>query len=255
MRIAYPIRTCDSVYNFWNSTRIVGCDKAAIVTTCVNSLLKSIASFDHEPIISFHDDNSSHQTLDMIQELCHNYNLKYEIINTEPKHNFISQYEWLVNQEFDYAYCVEDDYLHRKNAIYDMVEMISSLKFVQPIDYAIYPFNNPHRYASFEALYPSYIVKGSNQYWRSLFHSTHTFFISKKCFVDNIDVMRNQAYNWHINGSFEDRTINNVWRKQDTMLFCPMDSLAYHIADCSQEDKLSDWHTLWDENNVSTKHI
>jgi hypothetical protein len=255
MKIAYPIRTCDSVFNFWNSTRIVDCDKATIVTTCVNSLLNSIAAFDHEPVISFHDDNSSEQTLDTIQELCHQYNLKYELFHTESKHNFISQYEWLVDQEFDYVYCVEDDYLHKTNAIHDMAEMIQFLNYIVPKDYAIYPFNNPHRYANFQSLYPSYIVKGPNQYWRSLFHSTHTFFISRKCFTDNIHIMREQSYNWHVNGAVEDSTINKVWHEQNTMLFCPMHSLAYHIADESQKDNFTDWRLLWNENNVSSKHI
>lgn len=250
MRIAYPIRTCDSVYNFWQSQRFIMVDKPTITTTCINSLLKSIASFDHEPIISFHDDNSSQQTLDTIQELCHQYKLKYEIFHTEPKQNFISQYNWIIDQDFDYVYCVEDDYLHREKCMHDMVEMIQFLNYIMPKDYAIYPFNNPHRYSSFEQLYPSYIVKGPNQYWRSIFHSTHTFFVSKQCFVDNIDIMRVQAHNWHINGSVEDDTINHVWRKQDTMLFCPMDSLAYHIADESQEDNFTDWKSLWNQNTL-----
>lgn len=250
MRILYPVRTCDSVYNFWDSTRFVDCDKATVVATCVNSLLKSIVSFDHEPILSFHDDNSSKRTLEAIQDLCHQHKLKYEIFHTEPKRNFISQYNWTVDQDFDYVYCVEDDYLHRENAIHDMVEMIGILNYITPKDYAIYPFNNPHRYASFDQLYPSYIVKGSNQYWRSILHSTHTYLISKKCFVDNIDIMRVQAYNWHIDSSLEDETINHVWRKQDTMLFSPMKSLAYHIADSSQEDNFDNWRELWNQNTI-----
>lgn len=250
MRIAYPIRTCDSNYNYWNAQRFVDCDKAIIVKTCVGSLLKSIAAFDHEPVISFHDDNSSKETLDYLQDLCHELHLKYEVFHTDHKHNFISQYDWTVDQDFDFVYCVEDDYLHQVNAVHDMVEMIQFLQFVRPLDYAIYPFNNPHRYASFDQFYPSYIVKGPNQYWRSLFHSTHTFFISKRCFVSNIDIMRTQAYNWHLDGSIEDNTINKVWREQNTMLFSPINSLAYHIADKSQEDNLSDWETLWNKNLI-----
>lgn len=250
MRIAYPIRTCDSVQNYWNVKRFIDCDKTTIIATCINSLLKSIVEFDHDPVISFHDDNSSQKTLDTLQELCHQYGLKYEIFYTESKQNFVSQYEWLTNQDFDYVYCIEDDYLHKKNAIQDMLDMIDHLKGIMLKDYAIYPFNNPHRYASFEAMYPSYIVKGPNQYWRSLFHSTHTFLISKDCFVSNIDIMRTQAYNWHVNGAIEDDTINQVWRKQDTMLFCPMDSLAFHMADKSQEDNFSDWRRLWNSNTI-----
>lgn len=245
LKLAIPIRT-SGVYNFWNSKRYVSDDKGLITRTCIKSLATSIAAAKNITYnISVHDDNSDEYTLNSIHESFHEHGLKYELFHTQPQGNFISQYEWTVLQEFDYLYNVEDDYLHYPAAIYDMIDMVDYMKRFQPYDYAIYPFNNPHRYQSFAALYPSYIVKGPHQYWRSLLHSTHTFLISKKCFVDNIDIMKDQAYTWHIDAAVEDESINLVWKKQDTMLFCPMQSLAFHMTDVTQKPDFDDWQTLW----------
>jgi hypothetical protein len=60
--------------------------------------------------------------------------------------------------------------------------------------------------------------------------------------------MKKQAYTWASNGAFEDTTINNIWRSEDVILFTPLESLAYHLADKTQEDTLYNWKQLWDDN-------
>lgn len=253
MKIAVAVRTCTSVFNYWNDIRIVDCSKSTVTLTCLNSLLKSIASSDHEFVFSVHDDNSFDEDLNKFGLLCQDYNISGELINCPSKGNFISQYEWCKIQEVDYIYCVEDDYLHQESAINDMIDMINFLKEFNPGDYAIFPFNCPHRYTPFQNLYPSYIVQGPKQYWRSAFNSTHTFFVSKECFTQNNEIMKYQAYNWHINGACEDTSINKIWRNQETMLFTPLESLAIHIANTSQLEPFFDWQSLWRKNQVSNK--
>ena len=248
MKIAYAIRTCSSVYNYWNSSRMIDADKPTILLTCVNSLLKSIAGSGHDYVLSFHDDTSDPQVIDTLKKLCDNHGLAYQFYFNDRGGNFISQYEWCTKQDADYIYCVEDDYLHKPQAIKDMVAVIDYLKTLQPIEYAVHPFNCPHRYSSFESLYPSYIIAGPNQYWRSCFHSTHTFFVSVQTFRVYDSIMRDQAYNWFNTASVEDKTINQIWRDQQTMLFTPLSSLAFHIADRSHQDPYEPWYNLWQEN-------
>lgn len=250
MKIALALRTCSSTYNYWpnHETRIIDTDKQTILLTCLNSLLKSIKASGHEIIFSIHDDSSSDQVINSIGELCSKYGISGDLINSNKLGNFISQYEWLKKQDCDYIYCVEDDYLHRENAIKDMMGMIDHLKQFKAGEYAIFPFNCAHRYTTFESLYLSYIVKGPNQYWRSCLHSTHTFFISKNAFDKYDNIMKKQAYTWASNGAFEDTTINNIWRSEDVILFTPLESLAYHLADKTQEDTLYNWKQLWDDN-------
>jgi hypothetical protein len=240
------------VYNYWKDidNRIIDADKQTISLTCLNSLLKSIAVSGHEVVFSIHDDTSPDNVIESMGMLCQQYDISGELINSGALGNFKSQYEWLKKQDCDYVYCVEDDYLHETSAINDIVNMIAYLKEFNPGDYAVFPFNCPHRYASFEMLYPSYVVKGPTQYWRSSFHSTHTFFMSKESFTRYDNIMQEQAYTWATNAAIEDTTINKVWQEQKTMLFTPLKSLAYHLSDPTQEDKLGNWQQLWDQNKI-----
>jgi hypothetical protein len=251
MKIAVALRTCDSVFSSWGSERFVDGSKATVILTCLNSILKSIKQSSHEIIFSIHDDNSSDYSLNKIEELCNSFNIKTQIFNTEKQRNFYSQYQWVKGIDCDYVYCVEDDYLHYSNALDTMVSTCDELKTFIPSEYAIYPFNNPHRYASPDMLYPSYILKRPDGYWRSSFHSTHTFFISKKSFTDYDGIMQYQADRWPALSATEDKTINNIWHKQEVKLITPLNSLAFHLADKTQEDTLSNWQQLWNDNLIN----
>lgn len=248
MKVAIALRTCDSVANYWNTERAVKATKPEIVLTCLNSLAKSIKLSKHEIIFSIHDDNSSATTIKQIANICINFNIKTDFYNCEKLSNFKSQYRWVEHQECDYIYCVEDDYLHTTNAIDNMVEICEHMQTFLPGEYAVYPFNNPHRYNSSDMLYPSYIIRGKDRYWRSSFHSTHTFFISKNIFLKNKKIMEFQAYEWPSLNAIEDNTINKIWREQEVRLLCPLNSIAYHLADKTQEDDLNDWKKIWEDN-------
>jgi hypothetical protein len=253
MKIAIALRTCGKVFNYWtaDNTRMVDVDKETLILTCLNSLLKSISECNHDVAFSIHDDSSSEELLTKMGELCSKHNVPGDLINSGKLGNFKTQYEWLKKQDCDYVYCIEDDYLHRPNAITDMIEFVISLNEFNSGEYAIFPFNCPHRYSHFQQLYPSYIIKGPKQYWRSCVHSTHSFFISKKAFKKYDDIMKFQAYNWGTNADWiEDSTINKIWRDQEVMMFTPLQSLAYHLADKSQEDPFDNWQQLWSDNLV-----
>lgn len=64
-------------------------------------------------------------------------------------------------------------------------------------------------------------------------------------------IMKFQAYNWGTSADWiEDSTINKVWKEQKLMMFTPLKSLAYHLADRTQEDPFDDWQQLWRDNLV-----
>jgi hypothetical protein len=250
VKIAIGLRTCGTVFNYWNNQeRIVDVDKETLILTCLNSLLKSIKYSSHEIVFSIHDDSSSDTLLGKMNKLCQNYGISYDLINSGQLKNFQTQYDWINKQNCDYVYCVEDDYLHKLFAIDDMVSMCEHMKVLLPSEYAVYPFNNPHRYTSFDMLYAVYVLKGPKGYWRSSFHSTHTFFITKKAFVQYDDIMKFQSYNWATDADWlEDSTINKIWHEQQVKLMSPINSLAYHMADKTQEEPFDDWKQLWYEN-------
>jgi len=248
MKIAVALRTCASVFNYWDSTRIVDADKATILLTCLQSLLRSITKSKHEVIFSIHDDMSDISVIHAMELLCNQYKVPYELINSGRHNNFKTQYEWIKNQEYDYVYCVEDDYLHDDNAIDEMIDGIENAYKIDPGVYAVFPFNCPHRYYSLGDIYPSYILRSQNNYWRSAIQSTHTFFVSKKVFDAFDDIMKFQAYNWPDTSAVETSTINRVWVEQNVRLITPIKSLAYHLADSTQEETVFDWKSIWYKN-------
>lgn len=254
MQIAIGLRTCSSVENYWNTQRFVNASKSTLILTCLNSLLKSIKRCildGHYVQFSIHDDNSDNETIDKMMDLCFEHGIPVEFFYTDKHRNFMSQYEWLQQQKFDYAYCVEDDYLHKEYALTDMINMCQNMRELVKLDgdFAVYPFNNPHRYNSFEMMYPSFILEGEKCYWRSILHSTHTFFVPKIAWDKYNEIMKYQADVWPSNDCFEDNTINKIWHEQFIKLICPMDSLAYHLADDSQKDRFGNWKILWERNH------
>jgi hypothetical protein len=99
-------------------------------------------------------------------------------------------------------------------------------------------------------MYPVYVLRSKNGYWRSAFHSTATFFMSKKSADDNDDILRHQAYSWEINSAPEDDIINKLWQKQEVRLLYPMRSLAWHLSDEHNRDIVDDWEHIWKDNMI-----
>jgi hypothetical protein len=249
-KVAIAVKTCGTVYSLWGEPRIVDADKPTIMFTCLNSLLKTIAASKNEIIFSIHDDSSTEEQRNQMQLMVAMHGVKCEFIDSGKKNNFKTQYHWLKEQDCDYVYLVEDDYLHVTSAIDDMIDMCEYMKVFWPGDYAVFPMNHPHRYHSVGAMNPSYIIKGPKGYWRSAFHTTATFLMSKEGSIKYDSILKEQAYMWEINGAPEDKIINRIWREQETRLIYPMETLAWHISDESNRDEPSNWKQVWNENEI-----
>lgn len=250
MKIAIAVRTCGAVFSLWNQDRIVDADKPTIMFTCLNSILKTVSNSKNEIVFSIHDDSSSDDQKQLMQKMVKHYDIQCEFIDSGKKNNLRTQYHWLKEQDCEYVYYLEDDYLHVPTAIDDMIDMCEYMKVFWPGDYAVFPMNHPHRYHSPEAMNPSYIIKGPKGYWRSAFHTTCTFLISKHAADKYDSIIREMAYIWEVNGAPEDQYINRIWREQETRLIYPMDTLAWHISDESNRDTLSNWQKVWNENET-----
>jgi hypothetical protein len=62
--------------------------------------------------------------------------------------------------------------------------------------------------------------------------------------------MKFQSYAWPSLEATEDKTINNIWKEQRVRLLSPLNSLSFHLADETQEDKLTNWQEIWKENLI-----
>ena len=255
MNIAIALRTCGSVHNYWGVKRIVDDSKDTIILTCLNSLLKSIKASKHNITLSIHDDNSGTELLKEIDDLCNSHGCQYQLINSGRMLNFETQYEWLNQQDCDYLYMVEDDYLHRENAIDDMVDVCEDMKkFWNGGEYAVLPMNCQNRYNTPESHYPSFVLRGRNGYWRSVLHSTSTFFMSKNASIETDEILRTQAYSWKVNGSPEHEIINKLWQSDRVRLLSPIHSLAWHLSDDSCRDIIYNWEEVWKSNLIESNN-
>lgn len=61
--------------------------------------------------------------------------------------------------------------------------------------------------------------------------------------------MKINAYSWSERVE-EDKAINLFWNMGKVRLLCPMNSLAWHIADNTHEDKINDWKSVWNNNLI-----
>ena len=152
MKIAIALRTCGKVFNWWDvPDRMVNVSKPTLLLTCLNSLAKAIKNSKHEIIFSIHDDNSGDDILNKMDEVLKQNNVEYQLIHTKPQDSCMTQYDWLRDQECDYFYQVEDDYLHTIESIDSMVEICEFMKVRHPDrheeynEFAVFPVNHPHR--------------------------------------------------------------------------------------------------------------
>ena len=155
-----------------------------------------------------------------------------------------------INQSLDIAkncedlvYLVEDDYLHKDDAIEEMIftyERISSLLgkelILCPIDYP-YLYNNIDK---------SNILLGNKYHWRSVEETLCTFLTSKKLINQYWDQFVSTCKFEHY--PFE-KPFHNIYKKE--LCISPMPSLAVHFTNINSAYGLSpliNYREIWEKN-------
>jgi hypothetical protein len=153
-------------------------------------------------------------------------------------------YDLVETYGIDLWYHVEDDYLHRPEAIQDMIDSIDKFEKATNKMVAINPHDDVWRY---NEIYPSFLLHGPYRHYRTVKHTTYTCMASraiydkyKNHFQDVVTLTKQQAA-W-----VENKSINLVWDKPDVMLFSPIPGLGFHIMDASGKDPYIDINELWE---------
>ena len=266
------IKTCTSVNLVTqNKKRIFEKEKSEYSFRTVNSILNSL-DFNKNELkkikikIFVIDYNSNREDLEKIENKLNKTNFEFKIINlqlekfnqvkTINKNNPIIEKNMKatmssIHESFDIAksecddliYFVEDDYIHKKESIFEMLctyEKISSEinkeLFICPVDY-------PYLYKKLEN---SKIFIGNKYHWRSVNESLLTFLTSKSLINKYWDDLILMSENEH--APFE-TPLHKIFEKE--LCISPIPSLAMHCTNVNSIFGLSpnmNWSNLWDEN-------
>ena len=225
------LRTCAVVKTLSSTAdRPFGLDKQTMILASLRSLIESCSSAKGVKIrLDIVDDSSPLEFRAKMKSILDSSGLIYELHKIEARNNGKSLaycYDLASGSKADVIYFCEDDYLHLPDEVPFIVRAYNE-KIIGSDKFVIHPTDYPDRYVR---VYPSYIFLSSDCHWRSVQHTTGTFYIPTSIFKK----YKNLYYKFaEINsgkiGGGEDATINKVY--QSVPCLSPIPSLAAHLND------------------------
>ena len=147
------------------------------------------------------------------------------------------------NQSNDLIYFVEDDYLHKQDAINEMIFTYERISSQINRELILCPADYPYLYTKID---PTNIFLGANKHWRKIDETLCTFLTSKiileKYWEKFISMCQFEHY------PFE-QPLHDIYKIE----YClsPIPSLALHCTNVNSIFGLSpnlDWKKIWNEN-------
>lgn len=265
------VRTCASVNMLTqNKTRLFEEQKIEYTLRTIRSLLYS-ANFDPQLKklkINFKviDHNSTEENLKKIGDVFKKFNTDYKIINLDVSKfkdqidktnqrgetvtsnqmsNMANIHQSLLEakKSEDLIYFVEDDYLHKRNSIKEMIFTYERISSQINSDIIICPADYPYLYAKTEA---TLNFLGHKSHWRKVGETLCTFLTSKQIIEKYWDKYVSMCQREH--APFE-KPMHEIYEKE--LCISPIPSLAVHFTNINSIFGLSpnmDWKKIWDEN-------
>ena len=252
-----------------NKERIFAKEKYEYTLRSLNSILKSIQiakdNFKYIDIkITAIDVGSEEIYVEKIKDMIKNYNINFEYIKLEINElkDFVDQntsedqksmmsnvYKSLEvgkTGNYDLLYFVEDDYIHDKDCLNEMLFTYEKFASLIKDELILCPSDFPYLYNKFD---PTQIILGNKRHWRVVEETLVTFLTSKKLLLKHWDTFISMS---QINHDPFEKPLHEIYLKQ----YClsPIPSLAMHCANINSIYGLSpfmEWKRLWDENEVN----
>ena len=272
--LAIIIRTCTSVNMLTqNKRRIFEKEKIEYSMRSIYSILKSV---NHAKKIfkniSFKliviDHNSTQDNQDSIKTLLKNSTLDHEFINLDVKefesnikkinaenkevtNNQLSNMSNIhksiqISKKFnDLIYFVEDDYIHEKKAICEMIFAYERIATQIKSEIILCPTDYPYLYTKAEN---TKVFLGEEFHWRIINDSLCTFLTSNKIINDYENKLVSMCQFEHF--PFE-APLHDIYK--EVLCVSPIPSLAIHCTNVNSIYGLSpnkDWERIWDENEI-----
>jgi len=268
------LRTCMSVNMLTQSKkRIFEKDKEEYTKRTLISLINSVhyaKDFFKDVKFKIHiiDHNSSKNQIDDIRIILEKSNLNFKILNLKfeefskliqnineekkevtknQKSNMSNIHQSLIlSKEVseDLTYFVEDDYIHEKNSLAEMLFAYEKIATLTKRELIICPTDYPFLYNQSEG---TKIFLGDKKHWRQIDQTLCTFLTSKEIIEKYWDQIISMCKFEHY--PFE-KPLHNIYKKE--LCISPIPSLAIHFTNINSIYGLSpnvDWKRLWDENS------
>ena len=213
------------------------------------------------------DHNSSKNQIDSIKAILEKSNINFEIlkldldkfskqikkineenneVTTNQKSNMSNIHQSLYvarEKSKDLIYFVEDDYIHEKNSLSEILYTYEKIASLTKQELIICPADYPYLYNQIEN---TKIFLGENRHWRKIDQTLCTFLTDKKIVEKYWNELTAMCKLEHY--PFE-KPLHNIYKKE--LCVSPIPSLAVHFTNINSVYGLSpnvDWKRLWDEN-------
>ena len=249
-----------------NKKRIFEKDKIEYIKRSLNSLIKAVKNLkeNYNSIninIKIVDDNSTKDNLAVIKEILDKSKENFEIINhNHSEHlNVIKEqkskdtfsnlssllkcFEIGKNDGEDLIYFIEDDYLHFRSSLEEMVGTYERIASQLNKDLIICPSDYPYLYMNNSK---TNVLIGNKRHWRTVEETLCTFMTSKELLEKYWDNFYKTCLDRH--DPFE-KYINEIYK--DEICISPLKSLSVHFTNVNSSYGLSpfiDYKKLWDES-------
>ncbi len=253
------IKTCTSVQLVsQNKKRIFEKDKSEYTFRTINSLIKSVRQlkkyFNNLKInFTIIDSNSIDNHIDEILSKFKNegFDVKLLVVKNSKmnKDNMLTTMA-SIKDSFNFArqckdlvYFVEDDYIHKNEALTEM--LFAYEKFCSIFKDEIFLLSTDYPYL-YKKMGNSNVLIGQNTHWRTVKESLLTFMTSKKMIEKHFEKLIDMATNR--SDPFE-KNLHEIYEKEKC--FSPIPSLSLHCTNINSVFGISpslNIKQLWEEN-------
>ena len=255
-----------------NKSRIFEKPKIEYTLRTINSLIISsknaLKSFQNLKInLLITDDNSSKENLQLIENLLKSSGLNHKIINlkkneydeiiqkkdengkdiseamTSNMRNILKSIYLTKEEVNDLVYFVEDDYIHKEEAITEMLFTFEKISSQIDRDIFLCPADYPYLYSKIEE---TKVFVGNKKHWRIVKETLITFLTSKKMVLKHWDKLISMGTTRH---HPMEKKLHEIYEKE--YCFSPIPSLAMHATNVNSAYGIPpnyDWIKNWEDN-------
>lgn len=267
MKLNVVLRTCDK--KSIQTDRIY--PKNECILACANSLQKSLDNCFIDYNLHVIDDDSSEDTKQQLKNIFKKASFNFleprdeNHLNGKQKSRFSVgvQYEYIKSlPEEDLVYLVEDDYLHYKDSIENILNAWEYFSLLFPRnDVGIFPqdFNqlyfHPQNMFNNTYVEKCMVLPGPERYYRTTWFTHESFMVPVNLirkYQEEFDKLMTIGTD---EGAWEGNTISNVWQKQEVIMLMPIGTLAIHLGSFKDISFFTkDWKKIYEENKQKEKY-